>query len=56
MNGLKEKEKTEYKISINNVNLVLKFAEKPSSTTQDQVMGILIDSYKSRIMAQKSPA
>jgi len=39
----------EQKISVNNINVILKFADKPNDNIQDQTLNILINSYQSRI-------
>jgi len=33
----------------------IKFADKPNEDTEDLIINILIDSYKSRIMKQEPP-
>lgn len=37
------------KITVNNLNVTLRFAEKPKSEIQDIVLQVLVSSYKSRI-------
>ncbi len=37
------------KITVNNFNVTLRFAEKPKSEIQDIVLQVLVSSYKSRI-------
>ena len=46
---------SEYKITINNVNLTLKFIDMQNEDTLDEVMNILISSYQSRVIGQKVP-
>ncbi len=42
-------ETAEIKITVNNFNVTLRFAEKPKSEIQDIVLQVLVSSYKSRI-------
>ena len=49
---LKPPETSEIKILINNLNVTLKFAEKPKSEIQNNVLRMLVSSYKLRITAQ----
>ena len=45
---------TEQKVSINDINVTLKFAENPKVGTHDRIMEILLDSYQSRIVKKPS--
>ena len=48
---VKPSEAAEIKISVNSLNVTLRFAEKPKSEIQDDVLRVLVSSYKSRITA-----
>lgn len=49
---LKQPETAEVKILINNLNVTLKFVEKPKSEIQQNVLRMLVSSYKLRITSQ----
>ena len=43
---------TEMRISANNLNITLKFAEKPNGLIQESVLRVLVNSYKARVIPQ----
>ena len=46
-------DRSEYIITINDISLTLKFADKPNENMLDEILSILISSYRSRIMGQE---
>ena len=39
-------------IKINNINVSLEFSDKPNNDTPDLILGILVDSYESRMVTK----
>jgi hypothetical protein len=44
----------EHRTKINNINVTIKFSDKPNRDTQDQILEILMKSYESRVISQNS--
>ncbi len=49
--NLQPSEKDEIKLSMNNLNVTLRFAEQPKDEVEDNVLRVLINCYESRITA-----
>lgn len=45
---------SEHRAKINNINMTIKFLDKPNRDTQDQILEILMKSYESRVISQNS--